>query len=273
MNDINGCGIYSIENKVNNKVYIGSTVRSFKERRSNHINSLKRGTHVCKPLQEEFNIYGEDNFTFEILETIQDEFQIRGTEQKWLDTINPEYNVKTYVGGVVRFSEESKEKMRTSKYKNLPKIEAYTKDGVFLGVHNSQAECVRKYDLYGSDISRVLSGSSCHTKGYKFKYEDEEDFKYKPVIIPKKIHKVPTRKGNNFKGIDFSVRETKIKHARSHFKGLLKVYKENRLVGEFLSLMEMNESLGLNKSTVGACISKRRPSLRGYTFEKIARNI
>lgn len=266
-------GVYVIENMVNNKVYIGSTVRNFKERKACHFNSLKRGTHHCKPLQEEFNQYGEASFQFDVLENISDEFEVRQVEQKWLKELNPDYNVKLYVGGVITHTKETKEKIRTAKYKDLPKVEAYTKEGTFLGIYNSQAECTREFNINSIDISRVMSGHMSHTKGYKFKYENEIEFRYKAVVIPRKIKKIPTKKGNNFKGVDFSIRETRINHSRSQFKGILKVYKENKLIGEFLSLMEMNEVLGIRRGSVTDCIAKRRHSVHGYTFEKIARDI
>lgn len=61
-------GIYMIKNLVNNKVYIGSTERSFLSRWKKHFRMLKRGYHYNNHLQLSWNKYSEDNFEFSIIE-------------------------------------------------------------------------------------------------------------------------------------------------------------------------------------------------------------
>lgn len=57
--------IYKIENLVNNKKYIGLT-NNIKRRRARHFTDLRRNKHDNSFLQKEFNIYGEENFSFTI---------------------------------------------------------------------------------------------------------------------------------------------------------------------------------------------------------------
>ncbi|MBF1054549.1 MAG: GIY-YIG nuclease family protein, partial [Parvimonas sp.] len=59
--------IYEIRNKINNKVYIGSTI-DFKQRKATHLKELRRGKHANSHLQNAWNKYGEDNFIFKIIE-------------------------------------------------------------------------------------------------------------------------------------------------------------------------------------------------------------
>ena len=59
-------GIYCIKNKINNKKYIGYA-SSFKDRRRIHFERLKNNGHINKKLQNAFNKYGEENFSFDIL--------------------------------------------------------------------------------------------------------------------------------------------------------------------------------------------------------------
>lgn len=57
--------IYKIENQVNHKIYIGLT-NNIARRRARHFTDLRRNKHDNSFLQKEFNIYGEDNFSFNI---------------------------------------------------------------------------------------------------------------------------------------------------------------------------------------------------------------
>lgn len=62
-------GIYCIRCIVNNKRYVGSTI-NFEKRRLQHFRILKINKHSNNLLQEDFNKHGEENFIFEILETV-----------------------------------------------------------------------------------------------------------------------------------------------------------------------------------------------------------
>ena len=59
--------IYKIENIKNHKKYIGLT-NNIKRRRSRHFTDLKCNRHENSFLQKEYNIFGKENFIFEILE-------------------------------------------------------------------------------------------------------------------------------------------------------------------------------------------------------------
>lgn len=67
--------IYKIENLKNHKVYIGLTNNTAR-RRARHFTNLRRNVHDNHFLQKEYNIYGEDNFSFNI------EFEGDVTEQE-----------------------------------------------------------------------------------------------------------------------------------------------------------------------------------------------
>ena len=58
--------IYKIENKINHKKYIGLT-NNVMRRKMRHFSDLKRNCHDNSFLQKEYNIYGEENFSFEII--------------------------------------------------------------------------------------------------------------------------------------------------------------------------------------------------------------
>ncbi len=77
-------GVYQIRNIITNKVYIGSAARRFSSRKSRHFNDLRNNKHYNKHLQSAWNLYGEHNFLFEIIERCSPELCIE-REQYWID--------------------------------------------------------------------------------------------------------------------------------------------------------------------------------------------
>jgi group I intron endonuclease len=80
-------GVYQIKCIINNKIYIGSSMR-IKERWSRHKSNLRRGYHSNKVLQRDWNNYGEENFEFSVLERCPIE-KLHAYEQKYLDELQP----------------------------------------------------------------------------------------------------------------------------------------------------------------------------------------
>lgn len=75
-------GIYRITNKINSKIYIGSTC-SFKDRKSKH-KRKKLNTMISRAIFK----YGWDNFLFEVLEYCEKDVLIE-KEQFYLDLFQP----------------------------------------------------------------------------------------------------------------------------------------------------------------------------------------
>ena len=67
---INGI-IYKILNKVNNKIYIGQTVRSLNERINEHKSNFKINKSNNQYLLNAFNKYGWENFEFIIVDNVE----------------------------------------------------------------------------------------------------------------------------------------------------------------------------------------------------------
>lgn len=76
-------GIYKIINVKNNKFYVGSA-EDFTRRKRIHWWQLRRGTHSNKHLQAAWLKYGEDAFTFVIVEELPVEADVLAAENVWL---------------------------------------------------------------------------------------------------------------------------------------------------------------------------------------------
>lgn len=108
--------VYKITNNINGKVYIGQTVQYSTRRISNHKYYLRLGTHYSSHLQRAWNKYGEDNFTFENIDTASSIEELNEKEQYWIafyKSVDPEFGYNLdHGGGNGRMTEENKEKLR-----------------------------------------------------------------------------------------------------------------------------------------------------------------
>jgi len=110
-------GIYLIKNIINKKVYIGSAV-NIDKRWKEHKKLLKQGKHHSKHLQYAWNIDGQLNFKFEIIEEVSNPLHLLSYEQVYLDYYKSYerergYNICKVAGSMlgIKHSKETKQKM------------------------------------------------------------------------------------------------------------------------------------------------------------------
>lgn len=111
-------GIYKITNKINGKVYIGKSKNIF-ERWKQHKRELNSKTHINKSLQEDWDIYGEDNLIFKIIENINGKEELAKAEQKWINYYNSN-NLK--IGYNIATAHNEKKKQKINKKTTSSKI-------------------------------------------------------------------------------------------------------------------------------------------------------
>lgn len=105
--------VYKIENVKSGACYIGSTT-DLKQRKCQHLHSLRKDKHYSKVLQEDFKKQGEQDFVFCILELDIPYERLVIREQHFMDIFQPVYNGSKMA--IPRLgatnSEESKQKFR-----------------------------------------------------------------------------------------------------------------------------------------------------------------
>lgn len=110
---LNKKGIYSITNIHSNKKYIGSTIKSFKSRLTQHLSKLRLNKHHCIHLQYAWNKYGEGDFIFAIEEIIDKVDNILDKEAEYIakyDSYNSGYNANPNPNTSPMFNMNSREK-------------------------------------------------------------------------------------------------------------------------------------------------------------------
>ncbi len=179
-------GVYAIKNKVNGKIYIGSS-NDLHRRKLVHFRELTNNKHCNRWLQKSFIKHGMDNFEFEIIEEVQDELKLIEREQYWLDfhksyQSRNGYNICKVAGGTdgITYTEESKQKISESRLgcpgtgKNTKgdpnnfKAKTYCfkdQDGNNIEIKNLEEYC-RQHSLDESHMRKVFYGRAKTHAGY-----------------------------------------------------------------------------------------------------------
>lgn len=180
-------GIYQIKNLVNSKIYIGSS-KDVYLRRTQHFRKLRQNKHINAILQHSFNMYGIDNFEFEVLITCHPNMLLF-YEQQFLDQWKPELNVATsatapFTGG--HHTDKTKKTCSeaiTKRKRDNSKLfyGLLSPNGVeYRNIFNMSNFC-RENGLDRGGIGSVIKESRPSYKGWKLLKEGEITEVYKKV--------------------------------------------------------------------------------------------
>jgi len=110
----NTSGVYSLICKVNNKIYVGSSI-NLSNRLLDYMQPAYLAQRTNRPILRALVKYGLINFYFIVLETCH-RTEVLQREQYWLDLLGPEYNLSPTAGSTlgVPLSKETKAKLRAA---------------------------------------------------------------------------------------------------------------------------------------------------------------
>lgn len=244
------CGVYKITNSINGKVYIGQSINIY-ARWKDHVHSLNRNDSRCILLQRAWNKYGEENFSFEILElcpeNMLDEVEIKYIEL--YDSCNNGYNIESGGNANKHLSEETKQKLRESHLGKTMSDETKKK--------MSESRKGNKNPMYGKK----------HTDETKKKISDNNKGKTGHVISD--AQKEICRAANLGKILSEETKQ-KISEANKgnipHNKNLYPVYcvEQKRF---FENPSTAGKELGINSSNIIACCEHVRKTCGGLHWE------
>jgi len=107
--------IYSIQNSVNNKRYVGQTTQNPDKRKRKHFETLRKNKHDNLHLQNSFNKYGESVFVFTTLNYATNRETLDKLEKKYInhyDCLNRDKGYNLREGGLNgKFSPEIYQKI------------------------------------------------------------------------------------------------------------------------------------------------------------------
>lgn len=117
-------GIYTIKNKVNDKIYVGQSI-DVHDRLIHHKSKLRNNKHHSNHLQSSWNKYGEDAFEFELLKACKPRYlnRLEKLYVKIYDSMNPDKGYNLQSGGDSNYlvSDETRNKLSGANNPNYGK--------------------------------------------------------------------------------------------------------------------------------------------------------
>lgn len=161
------CGIYCIKNKINNKLYVGSS-SNLQSRKNFHFNSLKDNKHHSKKLQRAYNKYGINNFNYTILENCEKN-NLEILEKEWINYFNSYYNGYNATDEVGAPWRGKKLPEKIKKLQKCTPVKMINPNGKIVEDYSISNFC-KTNRLHMGAISNVLKGKYFQYKGWR-KYD------------------------------------------------------------------------------------------------------
>lgn len=237
--------IYALRCKVNHKIYIGKAKNYFL-RLGQHIDVLSKNKHYCKLLQEDFNSYGINEFSFEILHILDNTENLDELERKYISSFDASqvYNSNLTENKIVSYDIKTGEILEI--FFNIK--EASIKTGVD---YTAITLCCSEYSTLKA------------TKGIGFCNESDRD------KIPERL--IDNRVGSiHRKGAIMSIEaRRKISEGNKGKRNVPVIQvdkKTHEEIRTFESMKQASIETGINQVNISYCCTGRLKSAGGYIW-------
>ncbi len=172
-------GIYKIENKINGKIYIGSS-KNIENRFKEHKTMLRNNKHHSYYLQNSWNKYGESNFEFKKIEEITNLSDLLSRESFYIEKFksldsNFGYNIKPVLDEV---------KIITPKDINIKLKELLNYEGDIIERQTITKEYENKHvKIYNRELAYAKDKYNIKQSEISFLYSLTSYLKYEDVLL------------------------------------------------------------------------------------------
>lgn len=177
--------VYCATNKINNKKYIGQTVRELERRKQEHISNAKSNGKYA--FHYALRNYGEENFEWGIIDTANNIEELDEKERYWIKFYNTYldggYNMA--LGGQCNLSDNPEE---LSSMRGGREFLVYDLDGNFIKTTTSQTEFAKEIGSCIQSVNNVLRSikGKHQVKEYILIYKDE----FSEELLREKVEKI-----------------------------------------------------------------------------------
>ncbi len=243
--------IYIIVNKLNGKIYVGST-RSMKNRVSNYFNLAHLASQERRPISSAMLKYGLVNFAFIIIEQVDTSLHnIEVRETYWIKHLMPNYNATKEAARNIGASHTSETKLAISIKKSKGSIYIYNEFKQLIVIAPSMVSLAI---LLGSksiciSIKRAMNEGSLFRSSW---YLAKEPFniKDKPLIEV---------------GTDAYTDLINQMNSQKHIRKAIFVFKDSEFICKYDGVMAVAKALKLSHDTIKKNIVNNT-TYKGYRF-------
>ena len=257
--------IYKIENKINGKIYIGQTTRTFYERYGGDI----RNTHN-EHLKRSIDYYGIESFEIdECVCKCETKEELDRVEQFYIyvyDSANPEHGYNLTFGGEGGTPNEETRK-KISEALSGEKNPMY-------GKNPEDYMTPETIKIKREKLSKANSGENSYWWGKHLSEETKKKISKansgeNSGMWGKKISEEHKRKiSETHKGKPLSdEHKKKLRKKHKNSKSIVQLDKEGNFVKEFSYISEASRELNIACQSISACCKGRRKSAGGYVWK------
>ena len=270
--------IYGIKNKVNGKIYIGST-RNFHDRQLVHQRTLLAGKHINILLQRSYMVHGENSFDYVIIETLDpniSQVDLHSREDYYIDLYRSKhrdfgYNIANACGGDMYTNHPDCDKLKRDSAERLQAWRDALSDEEKLALADSRRGSGNS--MYGKTHSDAVKQFLSDINSGR-NHTNETIHKMKASFTPERresisnFAKTRTSDRNPFYGKQHtSETKDKIRKGQEKYKDLHRGGKSFTIDDiKYPSLSVASKATGLHPTVIQWRINSKNPKFSGYIY-------